>query len=487
MSNVQEKKVILVANDKNNNLEKLENVWNTIKKDKFLKDFGEVKKIDFDKFIRQERNKIKKPEEKNYSLMIFYISNTELKDVKEVLSNLREDDFSIPVFIFTDELTASFVKDVYISGYPHIGGIFNIKKFTDEKFDYEDMANFLDAVKYLLRERYTLEEEKECKEIRWKIKRDDEDAFISLFVDRKMQRFMREINFRFCQIARQFKEEVREPEKVRAEINNFFQKFKEIKNIKDYLNEIERIKNEEYPKNKENRKIFFKPPSTSLPVILIEGETGTGKTLITEWFRHLSEEVIEGLRFETISIVTFNKEEIERELFGEVGVSVVPYPGKFLSNFGGIIFLDEVGELSLEYQSKLLLTIETGKVHVKGLHGIDIYTRVIIILATCRNIEKMVEEGKFLESLYHRILYRFKLPSIKERAPDLRVLVDYVLQDPYVNPCLKVKKITTRALIKLEEYDYKGNFREIRNILTRAVEKAVLRGDDKILAQDIEF
>jgi len=399
---------------------------------------------------------------------------------------LRKDNFTLPVVIFTDEITDSFVKNVYLSGYPHIGGIFNKKKFTyDERFDYEDIANFLDTVKYLLRERYILEEEKECKYIEWKIKRDSKDTFVSLFVDRRMQRFMREVNFRFYQIAKEFGKEVKNAKKIRVEINNLFQDLKKAKNVNnDYLNELNKI-----IKAKEKElSILFHKPSTTLPVVLIEGDTGTGKTLVAEWLKNLSEKVIvkEELKFETISILNLTKEEIESELFGELGISATPFPGKFLSNFGGILFLDEIGELPLDYQAKLLLTIETGKVPIKGIHGIDIYTRVIIILATYKNIDKMLAEGKFLEPLYQRILYRFKLPSIKERTPDIRILVDYLLQDPYVNPERKVNKITTRALIKLEEYDYKGNFRELRSILTKAVERAVLRGDDKILGQDIE-
>jgi transcriptional regulator with PAS, ATPase and Fis domain len=475
----RKKKAVLIAESKY--MEELKNVYNTIKKDKFFRNWEEPEEKDLDNFIRNARNQIKRDSERNYSLIIFYVKKENIKDIKEILSKLKKGEFTLPAVIFTDEITDSFVKNVYLSGYPHTGGIFNIKKFTDEKFDYEDIAHFLETVKYLLRERYTLEEEEEFKEIGWKIKREEGDAFVSLFIDRKMQRFMREVNFRFYQIAKEFKKEVKNAESIRIEINNWFQELKNAKEVDDYLNEIDKLINDE-----KKLGILSKKPNTSLPVILIEGDTGTGKTLVAEWLRNLSENLIEGLKFETVSLLNLTREDIERELFGEIGISTHPFPGKFLSNFGGILFLDEIGELTLEEQAKLLLTIETGKVPIKGIHR-DIYTRVIIVLATCKNVEKMVVEGKFLEPLYHRILYRFKLPSIKERTPDLRVLVDYLLQDPYVNPENKVKNITTRALIKIEEHDYKGNFRELRHLLTKAVEKSVLRGDNKILAQDIEF
>jgi hypothetical protein len=222
-------------------------------------------------------------------------------------------------------------------------------------------------------------------------------------------------------------------------------------------------------------------PSMPRLHILMQGETGTGKTLIARWIhQHLG---VKG--FQHLNITAIPEKLLESELFGSVSgayTDAVDRPGALLEAYGGVIFLDEIGDMPLELQSKLLVYLDQGAFRPLGwLSGVgEVIAPCLVVAATNRPLQEKVRRGEFREDLYHRFLYKLSVPPLRQRRRDLPLLVDLILQDPRINKGARISGISYRALWALELHPFNGNFRELEDLLGRACALASREGSKLI-------
>ncbi|MGE5454748.1 MAG: sigma-54 interaction domain-containing protein [Methylocystaceae bacterium] len=205
--------------------------------------------------------------------------------------------------------------------------------------------------------------------------------------------------------------------------------------------------------------------------VLITGESGTGKELIAHALHFGG--IRSGGPFEVVNCAAIPANLIESELFGHVkGAFTGAYAdrkGKFEMSNRGTLFLDEIGEIDLPLQSKLLRVIEDRRINPVGSpYNISVDTR--IVAATNRNLENMVEDGRFRDDLYFRLnVITIFLQPLRQRREDIPLLVQNFL-DKYAREFSRsIKGIEVSALNLLEEYQFPGNIRELQNIIQRAV------------------
>ena len=212
--------------------------------------------------------------------------------------------------------------------------------------------------------------------------------------------------------------------------------------------------------------------------VLITGESGTGKEIVARAIHHHSER--KGV-FLAVNCSTIVENLLESELFGHEKGSFTGAdrrkPGKFELAAEGTLFLDELGELPLNLQAKLLRVLQEGTYERVG-GSETLHTSARIIAATNRNLKAMVKEGRFREDLYYRLnVVNIILPPLRERMEDLPLLTEHLLQKINQRLHTRVKNISESAWALMQSYNWPGNVRELENILTRA---AVLCRDDTI-------
>ena len=205
--------------------------------------------------------------------------------------------------------------------------------------------------------------------------------------------------------------------------------------------------------------------------VLIEGESGTGKELVARALQQLSPRA--GKPFVTINCAALPDELVESELFGHVKGAFTgadsTQPGLFEVADGGTLFIDEIGELPLSLQSKLLRVLEDGSFRRVGSHQ-ERWVDVRLIAATNRKLQKEVAAGRFREDLYYRInVVSVALPPLRELEGDMPVLVRHFLEDGW--------EIDPDVQLVLEKYHWPGNIRQLSNVLQRAMVLA----DDRIV------
>lgn len=214
--------------------------------------------------------------------------------------------------------------------------------------------------------------------------------------------------------------------------------------------------------------------------VLITGESGVGKTLVAEIIHNLSPR--SSKEFIHLNCSNISPELFESELFGhERGAftgAVVRKRGKIEVADGGTMFLDEIGDLHLNNQAKLLLFMDKGIFYRLGgteKHGAD----VRFIAATNRNIRQEIKKGRFRQDLYFRLgVYEVNIPPLRERKEDIALLAEEILKRESSRMGSE-KSLSSEALNKLLSYDWPGNVRELENVLKRAViksEEGVLKG-----------
>lgn len=217
--------------------------------------------------------------------------------------------------------------------------------------------------------------------------------------------------------------------------------------------------------------------------IMITGENGVGKELVARWIHEKSNRV-NGPLIE-VNCAAIPGELIESELFGHEKGSftsaIKQRIGKFESANGGTIFLDEIGDMSLNAQAKVLRALQEGKItRVGGEKEISVDVRVIA--ATNKDLLKEVEEKNFRLDLYHRLsVILIHVPSLNDRKDDIPLLVEKFLADICGDYGIAVKHIDEDAVQYLKDYNWTGNIRELRNV----VERLVILSNKTITKEDV--
>ncbi len=218
--------------------------------------------------------------------------------------------------------------------------------------------------------------------------------------------------------------------------------------------------------------------------VLIMGESGTGKELVARAIHYSSHR--RGKPFEAVNCAALTTTLLESELFGHVKGAftgaVEDKPGHFELAHGGSIFLDEVGEMPLESQTKLLRVLEEGQIRRVG----DIKDRrvdVRIISATNKNLAEEVKAGRFREDLFYRLnVLKVELPPLRQRGEDIPLLARHFLRI-FAEKCGKPKMSFDDGVLKLfEAYHWPGNVRELKNVVERMV---VMSSDDVLTPKDV--
>jgi DNA-binding NtrC family response regulator len=218
--------------------------------------------------------------------------------------------------------------------------------------------------------------------------------------------------------------------------------------------------------------------------VLIMGPNGSGKELVARAIHEKSNRASQALV--EVNCAAIPSELIESELFGHEKGSftsaIKQRIGKFEQAEGGTVFLDEIGDMSLSAQAKVLRALQENKIsRVGGDKEISVNVRVLA--ATNKDLKLEIAEKRFREDLYHRIsVIVIKVPSLKDRKEDIPLLVDRFLGDIAEEYGTKKKSIHPEGLVKLSEHAWPGNIRELRNV----VERLVIMSGDQISPADVE-
>lgn len=217
--------------------------------------------------------------------------------------------------------------------------------------------------------------------------------------------------------------------------------------------------------------------------VLITGGNGTGKELVA----HQLHEQSSRSKFTLVEVncAAIPAELIESELFGHVKgaftSAVKDRAGKFEAANKGTIFLDEIGDMSLSAQAKVLRALQENVISRVGADK-DVKIDVRVIAATNKDLRKEIEEGRFREDLYHRLaVILIKVPSLNERREDIPLLITHFAEKIAQEHGTTKKEFTAGAIELLKEYDWTGNIRELRNV----VERLIILGGKEVSKEDV--
>ena len=219
--------------------------------------------------------------------------------------------------------------------------------------------------------------------------------------------------------------------------------------------------------------------------VLITGESGTGKELVAHNIHEKSSRSKSS--FIEVNCAAIPSELIESELFGHLKGSftsaVKDREGKFEAANNGTIFLDEIGDMSLAAQAKVLRALEENKIQRVGSQK-DIIVDVRVLAATNKDLKKEIDNGNFREDLYHRLaVIMIEVPELSKRKSDIPILVDHFSNLISKEQGIEKKKFSKDALKLLEDSDWSGNVRELRNV----VERLIILGGETISKNDVSL
>ncbi|MBI9041697.1 sigma-54 dependent transcriptional regulator [Lutibacter sp.] len=219
--------------------------------------------------------------------------------------------------------------------------------------------------------------------------------------------------------------------------------------------------------------------------VLITGPNGTGKELVAHWLHEKSERTKAPMV--EVNCAAIPSELIESELFGHVKGSFTgankDRAGKFEAANGGTIFLDEIGDMSLSAQAKVLRALQENRIARVGSDR-DIKVDVRVIAATNKDLQKEIAEGRFREDLYHRLaVILINVPALNDRRDDIPLLIEFFTDQIAQEQGTAVKKFSKAAVKLLQDYDWTGNIRELRNV----VERLIILGEKEVSENDIKL
>lgn len=217
--------------------------------------------------------------------------------------------------------------------------------------------------------------------------------------------------------------------------------------------------------------------------VLITGPNGSGKELVARWLHEKSKRSSGPLV--EVNCAAIPSELIESELFGHEKGSftsaIKQRLGKFELAEGGTLFLDEIGDMSLSAQAKVLRALQENKISRVGGDK-EITVNVRVVAATNKNLKKEIEENKFREDLYHRLsVILIKVPALNERREDIPALAEKFLEDIAEDYGSRKKTVDPKALKALQDHNWTGNIRELRNV----IERLVIMSGDQISQEDV--
>lgn len=219
--------------------------------------------------------------------------------------------------------------------------------------------------------------------------------------------------------------------------------------------------------------------------VLITGSNGTGKELVAHWLHEKSQR--SAAPFIEVNCAAIPSELIESELFGHVKgaftSAVKDRAGKFETANKGTIFLDEIGDMSLSAQAKVLRALQENKISRVGSDK-DINVDVRVLAATNKDLKREIEEGRFREDLYHRLaVILIQVPSLNERRSDIPLLLRHFSEMIAAEQGTAPKTFSKPAIELLQHYDWTGNVRELRNV----VERLFILGGKEISEEDVKL
>ncbi|QLC67802.1 sigma-54-dependent Fis family transcriptional regulator [Flavobacterium sp. LPB0248] len=219
--------------------------------------------------------------------------------------------------------------------------------------------------------------------------------------------------------------------------------------------------------------------------VLITGPNGTGKELVAHQLHEKSERA--GFPLIEVNCAAIPSELIESELFGHVKgaftSAVKDRAGKFEAADKGTIFLDEIGDMSLSAQAKVLRALQENMITRVGADK-DIKVDVRVVAATNKDLKTEIAEGRFREDLYHRLaVILIKVPPLNERRDDIPALISHFAEKIALEQGNAVKSFSAQAINLLQEYDWTGNIRELRNV----VERLIILGGNEISETDVKM
>ena len=218
--------------------------------------------------------------------------------------------------------------------------------------------------------------------------------------------------------------------------------------------------------------------------VLITGPNGTGKELVAHWL-HQKSDRNRGPMIE-VNCAAIPSELIESELFGHVKGAFTSAAkdraGKFEAANGGTIFLDEIGDMSLTAQAKVLRALQESRIQRVGSDK-DIKVNVRVVAATNKNLKKEIEDGKFREDLYHRLaVILIEVPSLYDRRDDIPLLISHFAKTISEEQGTAGKTFSDNAIKLLQNYDWTVNIRELRNV----VERLIILGEKEVSEADVK-
>jgi len=219
--------------------------------------------------------------------------------------------------------------------------------------------------------------------------------------------------------------------------------------------------------------------------VLITGPNGTGKELVAHWLHEKSDRVKAPMI--EVNCAAIPSELIESELFGHVKGSFTgankDRAGKFEAANGGTIFLDEIGDMSLSAQAKVLRVLQESRISRVGSDK-DIKVNVRIVAATNKNLKEEIAQGRFREDLYHRLaVILIQVPALNDRREDIPLLISFFANKIAEEQGMPEKTFSSEAIQLLQEYDWTGNIRELRNV----VERLIILGEKEVSVLDIKL